>query len=136
MLSDEQMGYVLQIRDTKPPLSYGTVRIMLQALHWSPDEIKRAINFLKNPPEPTSVSGEAWDNPKPPTSDIEVNVKKIPNLNISIKQNPFPVGSPLLTTGNILEAKSREYHLISGAVLGFLILVAGIIAYGYFSGVL
>lgn len=134
MLSDEQMGYVLQIRETEPPLPESTIRIMLKALRWSPDDINRTIIFLKSPPAPDSR--ETADN-LPATPPKEDNPKESSRVSeINIKQTPFPIGSPFSATPKSQTGNGRKRPALAGAIFGFLVFLVGLIAYGYFSGIL
>lgn len=131
MLSDGQIDYLLQIEDTKPPLPERTVRVMLDALRWSPEEIEHGIKFLNRPP--------AAEKPKPAESLVKVPKPLAPpgiesQKPIVIKQNPFPIGSPLLknTKHHSELLKKKENHFIRGVIIGGIVFVAGLFAYGYF----
>ena len=126
MLTDEQIDYLLQIRETKPPIPDKTVRVMLKALFWSPEEIDRGVAFLHVPPAP--------EGSLPPTpidvSDPEPSVPK--EKPITIKQNPFPVGSPLLKNLKSEAHKKKGPSFWAGSVLGAVVFVAALIIYAVF----
>ncbi|MCR4311279.1 MAG: hypothetical protein NUV54_01790 [Candidatus Taylorbacteria bacterium] len=129
MLTDEQVDYLLQIRNTTPPLPERTVRVMLSSLRWSPETIEHAIAFLKQPPAPADA--------KPP-APIDVADKPpappAPPRPIVIKQNPFPIGSPLLRSVQRHEEqhKKKKYPLFVGAGIGFAFFVVALVVYSQF----
>ena len=129
MLNDDQMDYLLQIRDTKPPIADKTVRVMLGALFWSPEEINHGIAFLHLPPAP--------EGSLPPTPvNVGDRAPSVPKEKpISIKQNPFPIGSSLLN-GAKPETDSKKRRLrFAGAVLGCIVILLVLIGYVIFVGV-
>jgi len=129
MLNGEQIDYLLQIRDTKPPIADGTVRVMLGALFWSPEEIDHGIAFLHMPPAP-----EGSLPPKP--VNVGEHAPVVPKEKpITIKQNPFPVGSPLLNTVTPETGNKKRRSLFAGAVFGFVVFAASVIGYVIFSDV-
>lgn len=128
MLTGEQIDYLLQIRDTKPSIPDKTVRVMLGALFWSPQEIDHAIVFLHMPPAPEGAL--------PP---VPVNVgDRVPAVSkekpITIKQNPFPLGSPLLNNVKPETGDKKRRLRFAGAVLGLAVFVGTLIAYAVFTG--
>ncbi len=130
MLTEEQIDYLLQIRDTKPPLPEKTVRVMLSALRWSDETIDHAILFLARPagtgeekaPAPIDVS-----EPPPPPSPAPKPV--------NIKQNPFPIGSPLIRNARLHEQRRRrlKHPFIDGAIFGLVIFIIGLVLFAQFS---
>jgi hypothetical protein len=129
MLTGDQIDYLLKIEDTKPPLPDRTVRVMLYALRWAPEEVERGINFLKRAPslnKPKSV--ELASDAQKPSSEIVSTQKPI-----IIKQDPFPVGSPLIkNTKNHSSFGGRVDHFKTGIIVGGIIFMAGLFAYVYF----
>lgn len=126
MLTGEHIDYLLQIRETKPPIPDKTVRVMLAALFWSPEEIDRGIAFLHMPPAPEGAL--------PPTPvNVAGRVPVIKEKPITVKQNPFPVGSPLLKSVNLDGGKKRR-SFFAGAMAGLLVFVAALIAYAVLAG--
>ncbi len=125
MLSEDQIHYLFQIRDTTPALPERTVRVMLGALRWSPEQIEHAINFLKMPP------ADPRSKPPAPIQVEEPMPIPIPPKQITIKQNPFPIGSPLMRSAKRHEEiqKKPENHFVAGIVLGFVVVIAGVILY-------
>lgn len=133
MLNDEQIDYLLQIKATTPPLQERTVRVMLNALRWSPEEIRHALLFLKKSPAPPSPSSPAAPaEAKLPLSVAEGSLQ-IPSPTISIKQNPFPIGSPLVPKAP--KSKRWKHALHLGALLGLVVFLGGLILYARFVGV-
>ena len=133
MLTDEHMDYLLQIRETKPPLPERTVRVMLRALFWSPEEIEHGLVFLAMPP--------ASKDAKPPAPvDVSDPLPPAPKLQkpADIKQNPFPVGSPLITSAKqhseVQKVKSKS-HVLAGAILGLVVLIISLVIYARFARV-
>ncbi|GEM_PF-6463948 len=127
MLTGEHIDYLLQIRETKPPIPDKTVRVMLAALFWSPDEIDRGIAFLHMPPAPEGAL--------PPTPvNVADRAPVIKERSITIKQNPFPVGSPLLNSVSP-EAGKKRRSFFAGALLGLLLFIAALVFYAVSSGV-
>lgn len=131
MLSGDQIDYLLQIEDTKPTLPERTVRVMLGALRWSPEEIEHGIKFLNRPP--------ATEEPKlfvKPSVEVQNPVPLLPKPEkpIVIKQNPFPLGSPLFknTKRRSELLKKKGNHFIRGVIMGGMVFIAGLFAYGYF----
>ena len=126
MLTGEQIDYLLQIRDTVPPISDNTVRVMLAALFWSPEEINHGIAFLHMPPAP--------EDALPPTPlDVGDHVPVIKEKPIIVKQNPFPLGSPLLKTAEP-DAKNKKRHsFFRGAIAGLIVFVGAFIVYAVFT---
>lgn len=126
MLTGEQIDYLLQIRDTKPPISDKTVRVMLGALFWSPQEIDHAIVFLHMPPAP--------DDALPPVPvNVGDRVPAVPKEKpITIKQNPFPLGSPLLNNVTPETSDKKERLFFAGVVFGVVVFVGAIISYAIF----
>ena len=125
MLTEDQIHYLLQMRETVPVLPERTVRIMLGALRWSPEQIERAVTFLRIPP--------ANPESKPPAPIQVEEPAPIPILPkpVTIKQNPFPIGSPLLNSAKYHEVtqKKPNNHFLAGSILGFVVVVAGVILY-------
>ncbi|MDO8482576.1 MAG: hypothetical protein Q7S86_02025 [bacterium] len=129
MLTGEQIDYLLQIRDTKPPIADSTVRVMLGALFWSPEEINHGIVFLHLPPAP--------DGSLPPTPvNVGDRAPSVPKEKpITIKQNPFPVGSPILNSAKPETSSKKRRLRFAGAVFGCIVIVLALIGYVIFAGV-
>lgn len=127
MLTGEQIDYLLQIKDTKPSIPDKTVRVMLGALFWSPQEIDHAIDFLHMPPAP--------DDALPPVPvNVGDRVPAVPKEKpITIKQNPFPIGSPLLNNVKPETGDKKRRLRFAGAIFGFVIFVGVVISYATFS---
>ncbi|KKU65434.1 MAG: hypothetical protein UX89_C0029G0006 [Parcubacteria group bacterium GW2011_GWA2_47_16] len=128
MLTGEQIDYLLQIRDTNPPIADSTVRVMLAALFWSPEEINHGIAFLHLPPAP--------EGSLPPTPvNVGDRAPSVPKEKpISIKQNPFPVGSSLLNAVKPETGNKKKRLFLAGAVLGVVVFVAALFAYAVLTG--
>src|SRR3989338_6639322 len=129
MLTGEQIDYLLQIRDTNPPIADSTVRVMLAALFWSPEEINHGIAFLHLPPAP--------EGSLPPTPvNVGDRAPSVPKEKpIIIKQNPFPVGSSLLNSvKSETDGKKRRLRF-AGAILGCVVILLVLIGYVIFVGV-
>lgn len=124
MLTGEQIDYLLQIRDTQPPIPDKTVRVMLGALFWSPQEIDHAIVFLHMPPAP--------DDALPPVPvNVGDRVPAVPKEKpITVKQNPFPLGSPLLNNVKPEIGDKKRRLRFAGAIFGLLVFVAALVVYG------
>jgi hypothetical protein len=120
MLTDEQIGYLLQIRDTKPALGAQTVRIMLGALRWSDEEIEKGLEFLKIPPAPENVKPTTPETYKEPPNPEVLSPKPI-----NIKQNPFPIGSPLINGPSKREGfhKIKINPVIGGLIVGCIVFI-------------
>lgn len=129
MLTDEQIDYLLQIRETKPPLSEKTVRVMLGALRWSPEEIQHGINFLNRPPAP--------EDAQPPTPvDVSDGEPSAPTEKpIVIKQNPFPVGSPLLKNSKSEIVNNKKLLRFAGIIVGLIVFIEGLFVYAKLVGI-
>lgn len=129
MLTGEQIDYLLQIRDTQPPIPDKTVRVMLGALFWSPQEIDHAIVFLHMPLAP--------DDALPPVPvNVGDRVPAVPKERpITVKQNPFPLGSPLLNNVKPETGDRKRRLRFAGAVAGGIVIVLALIGYVIFSGV-
>ena len=99
------------------------MRGMLGALRWTPETIDHAIAFLKQPLAP--------EDAKPPNPiDVSDAPPEVPKP-VSIKQNPFPIGSPLLKNARHheeLHAKTK-HPFLRGAVAGVIVLIAGLVLY-------
>ena len=129
MLTGEQIDYLLKIRDTKPSIADSTVRVMLAALFWSPEEINHGIAFLHLPPAP-----EGALPPKP--INVGDSVPTVPKEKpITIKQNPFPVGSSLLKSLKPEAANKKRRLFFAGAALGILVFITVLVAYVWFVSV-
>jgi hypothetical protein len=126
MLTDEQIGYLLQIRDTEPKLPERTVRVMLGALRWSPEVIEKGVEFLRIPPASEEAKPQ---NPKifKEPDDPEV----LPFKPIDIKQNPFPIGSPLIRKPNISEGihKKKISPIAGGLIVGIIVFAIWLLLY-------
>ncbi|MEK7575088.1 MAG: hypothetical protein AAB511_02570 [Patescibacteria group bacterium] len=129
MLAEDQIDYLFQIRDSKPAIPADTVRVMLKALRWNPEEIDHGIDFLNRPDAPVSVEKALTQVSEANISNIEPEISRP----IKIKQNPFPVGSPFATGLKQQEAKRHKRLMIVGGVAGFLVFVVGLFAYAYLS---
>ncbi|MSU54925.1 MAG: hypothetical protein EXS46_00090 [Candidatus Taylorbacteria bacterium] len=135
MLTDDQIGYLMKIGDSNPPLPEQTVKIMLTALKWSPEEIKHGVNFLNRPhlyvkPTPVSVPSPLEQTNSPKIINPVVFLKPI-----VIKQNPFPIGSPLFKK-SLMGQKSQPHrkHLIAwGTALGVTGFFVGYLVYDKFA---
>ncbi len=127
MLNDAQIDYLLQIKETKPPLSERTVRVMLQALRWPPSVVDQGIAFLKKPPAPYGAL-------PPPPVFVEPPPPALAPKPIEIKQNPFPVGSSHFRDVRRHEAsrKNPNRHYVLGALFGLAVFIAGLILYARF----
>lgn len=128
------MNYLLQIRETKPPLPDRTVRVMLRALFWSPEEIERGIAFLAMPPAPK-------DALPPPPVDVSDPLPQATKTSkpADIRQNPFPVGSPLITSAkkhSAVQKGKAKTHFLAGAIAGLVVFIIGLVIYARFAGVL
>lgn len=144
MLSHEQIGYILQIKAARPPLAESTVRTMLGAIRWSPEEIEHAITFLKlgpaPEPPPTPANAESSVNsqefqmpgspvgvgaPPPPPEDFK------PPESISIKQVPFAPTAPVVVAA-VGRSHARLFLIL---VIIFGLLFAGsVFAYLFIAG--
>ena len=127
MLTDDQIGYLLQIRDTKPALSEKTVRVMLGALRWSSESIDDGIKFLKLPPAP-----EGTEPIIPEEFKESSNQEELPLKQINIKQNPFPIGSPLINSPKRKEwgiSKIRINPITAGLIVGVIVLFIWLVMY-------
>lgn len=130
MLTEDQIDYLFQIRDSKPPLSADTVRVMLKALRWTSDEIERGINFLQRPdakPELEQVLATV------PVPKVVETPKPKPIAPAKIKQNPFPIGSPFVTNLKLQQEKRHKRLVIAGAVTGLIVFIVGIFVYAKFA---
>jgi len=133
-MTDEQLAYLFQIKASKPSLADSTVRVMLSALRWTPEEIERALVFLKRPPSPS----------QPPSSKVfEPPTLVVLAKPINIKQNPFPIGTPgsPVTFGrkknvekDVVITKASVHHSLAGAIIGLVVFVVGLLAYAYLHG--
>lgn len=133
MLTDEQVDYLLQIRDAKPPIPERTVRVMLSSLRWSPDEIEHGIAFLRKPP-PTRAETEEARKAVAPVAPMPTAEPELPKPNL--RQNPFPIGSPLFKgAAHRADAGARHRRFVfSGILSAFVLLLAGLLIYGYSGG--
>jgi len=130
MLTEDQIDYLLQIKESKQSISERTARVMLHALRWTSEEIERGIAFLKQPdpkPEP-ALAPEAIVSAEPELPQ--------PSLKpITVKQNPFPVGSPF---EKILKERQEKRHnrlTVAGAIIGAAVFILGLVFYALFTGV-
>lgn len=129
MLTEDQIDYLFQIRDSKPAIPPDTVRVMLKALRWTPDEIEHGIDFLNRP--------DAKDEPEPEPARAEASAPAVPvplmPKPVKIKQNPFPVGSPFAKSLKEKETKRHRRLIIAGAIAGFIFFVLGVLLYARFA---
>jgi len=135
MLSEDQIDYLLQIKASKQVIPNDTVRVMLKALRWQPDEIERGITFLNRPEvkeEPKPVAAE-MSAPEQALEPEEPKLKPIPS--IKIKQNPFPVGSPFAQSKQPHREKRHKKIIYLGAFLGLVVFIVAIIFYTRMNGV-
>ncbi|MDO8482843.1 MAG: hypothetical protein Q7S86_03430 [bacterium] len=128
MLSEDQIDYLLQIKETKPAISDSTVQIMLEALRWDPKEIERGIAFLNRPYVKTNgmLASMTYLEPVAPA----LNLPKP----IIIKQHPFPIGSPFVKHEKHKQNKKHKQQAIAGAIFGGVLFVVGVIVYARLTG--
>ncbi len=101
---------------------------MLRALRWSPEEVEHGIQFLELPPAPEDAMAPA---PIIFTEPVEPAPKTA-----SIKQNPFPIGSPLLKAARRraeCDAAKRR-PVIFGFIVGLVVFWVGVLIYMNLSG--
>ncbi len=122
MLTEDQIDYLFQIKESKPKIPDDTVMVMLKALHWTSEEIKRGIAFLKRPPESAIPSVRS-----PYVSPEDIPPQLDPS--IVIKQNPFPIGSPFAGVLKQQEEKKHSRLTLAVAIIGAVIFLAGVLVY-------
>ncbi|MBI2476519.1 MAG: hypothetical protein HYV67_04755 [Candidatus Taylorbacteria bacterium] len=131
MLSDDQIDYLFQIKESKPPIPERTLRVMLKALRWSAEEIEHSLAFLKRPPREAAAA--APEPPRiyvPPPDESSLPLRRP----ISLKQKPF-LGSPLTEISKQRQKRKHRRLTLAGAVLGALVFLAGLIIFARFAGV-
>ncbi len=129
MLTDDQIDYLLQIKKSASPIGENTARVMLDALRWSAEDIDRGIAFLNRAPETESKLAE---KPQVVIEEAPVSKPETIKKQVSIKQDPFPVGS---TYTKILKQKEEvrgNNHSIAGMITGLVLLIVCILLYTYF----
>jgi len=132
MLSEDQIDYLLQIKASKQVIPNDTVRVMLKALRWAPEEIERGVAFLNRPEakeEPTKPVPAGVPAPVPAKPEPKVS------SSIKIKQNPFPVGSPFVAKQQVHREKRHKSIIFLGALLGVVVFIVAVIIFAKFSGV-
>lgn len=125
MLSEDKIDYLLQIRDSKPPLRSDTVRIILSALRWDEEEIQRGLEFLGRP----GATDAQYQAQKVPLSEPEISVEQ--GKPINIKQNPFPLGTPFAKMIQVERERMHTHHVLAGFMFGGIFISVVMVVYAY-----
>ncbi len=132
MLSDDQIDYLFQIKQSTPPIPDRTLRVMLKALRWSPEEIEHGLAFLKRPPLAAAPRAARVYVPLPPEPLTPLR------KSISIKQDPFPIESRFVRDlkNGVRKARQEWKHATHvGVIVGAIIFLVGLLVYARFMAV-
>lgn len=127
MLTEDQIDYLFQIKESPKQIPEATVRIMLGALKWTQDEIDRGIAFINRP-------DEAQPRLAPKEFKPETPPEPEPLKHIVIKQNPFPVGSPFDKALKAREVQRHKRLVVLGFIVGAVVFIIGVVVYSQFFG--